>query len=225
MQPNESLDILRLVPFAVTTYDDLSLTTLTSYSVYWLTRWGLATTLENVAVLNFKFFPTKFAMTGWPQFPDVNRTSRSVLQMRPKYRNFATSITNKGIFLNERGIAEAEALLRRLGNPMFEHGTASEVEVPIARVRGSGRPSTVHPEDLVAQVRKSKLFVSFREGRWNDVEAIDLINFLEVYDHTPGKEKRRRLKAFQLAAKETKDAEVARFLENVASKFKNYLHR
>jgi len=48
---------------------------------------------------------------------------------------------------------------------------------------------------------------------------------LEVYDHTPGDEKRRRLKALQSAAKELKDGEVVQFLENVASKFRTYLHR
>jgi hypothetical protein len=225
MHTGESIDILKLVPFAVAKYTDLSLATLTAYSAYWLAQWELPTTLENVAVLNFKLFPTKFAMTGWAQFPDVNRTNRSVLQMRPKYRNFATSITNKGVFLNERGIEEAQALTKRLGNPTFGDGTTPDVELPIARVRGSGRPTTVHAEDLVAQVRKSGLFQSYREGHWNDVEAIDLINFLEVYDHTPGDEKRRRLKVFQSAAKELKDHEVVEFLENVASKFKTYLHR
>jgi hypothetical protein len=225
MHASESVDILKLVPFAVAKYDDLSLATLTAYSAYWLTQWGLPTTLENVAVLNFKLFPTKFAMTGWAQFPDVNRANRSVLQMRPKYRNFATSITNKGIFLNERGIEEAQALMKRLGNPAFGDGSTPNVELPIARVRGSGRPTTVHAEDLVARVKKSRLFQSYREGRWSEVEAIDLINFLEVYDHTPGEEKRRRLKTFQSAAKELKDDEMLQFLENVASKFKTYLQR
>ncbi|MGA8153294.1 MAG: hypothetical protein WB952_20250 [Terriglobales bacterium] len=225
MHADESVDVLKLVPFAVAKYDDLSLATLTAYSVYWLTQWALPTTLENVAVLNFKLFPTKFAMTGWAQFPDVNRTNRSVLQMRPKYRNLATSITNKGIFLNERGIEEAQALVNRLGKPSSGDGTSPAVQVPIARVRGSGRPTTVHPEDLVAQVRKSRLFQSYLEGRWSEVEAIDLINFLEVYDHTPGDEKRRRLKTFQAAAKQVKDEEVVQFLENIALKFKTYLQR
>jgi hypothetical protein len=224
MQETESVDVLKLVPFGTAKYEDLSLATLTAYSVYWLTQWGLPTTLENVAVLNFKLFPTKFAMTGWAQFPDVNRTNRSVLQMRPKYRNFATSITNKGIFLNERGVEEAQSLINRFGNPAFGDGTSPEVEIAIARVRGR-RATTVHPEDLVAQVRKSRLFEAYQQGRLNELEAIDLINFLEVYDHTPGDEKRRRLKGFMTAAKELKDDEVLQFLENIATKFKTYLNR
>src|SRR5438105_1995381 len=118
MQTGDTAEVLNLIPFATAKYDELSLASLTAYSVYWLMQWGLPTTLENVSVLNFRLFPAKFAMVGWPRFPDVNRTNRSVLQMRPKYRNFATSITNKGIFLNERGVEEAQALAKRLGDPI-----------------------------------------------------------------------------------------------------------
>ncbi|HEY5176412.1 MAG TPA: hypothetical protein VII95_12695 [Terriglobales bacterium] len=225
MKVGGSKDLLKLSPFPSEKYEELSLATLTAYSVYWLTQWELSTTLENLAVLNFKLFPTKFAMVGWPEFPDVNRTNRSVLQMRPKYRNFATSITNKGVFLNGRGVDEAQSLIGRLGTPSFCDGSALPVEMPIARVRGSGRPTTVHAEDLVAKVKRSRLFQAYKGGRWADAEPIDLINFLEVYDHTPSDEKRRRLRSFETAANEMKDAEVSEFLEAVSSTFRSYLHR
>jgi hypothetical protein len=145
--------------------------------------------------------------------------------MRPKYRNFATSITNKGIFLNERGTAEALALVDRLGRPVFSDGSSPQVEVPITRVRGTGRPTTVHAEDLVAEVRQSRLFQTYKSGHWVEAEPIDLINFLGVYDHTPSEEKRRRLRSFQTAANELKDTEVKEFLETVSSTFKSYLHK
>jgi hypothetical protein len=219
-----SPDLLKVSPFGVEKYEELSLATLTAYSVYWLSQWGLPTTLENLAVLNYKLFPTKFALVGWPEFPDVNRTNRSVLQMRPKYRNFATSITDKGVFLNERGIAEAQSLVRRLGAPVLMDGSTPSV-VPIARARGSGRPTTVHPEDLVAKIRKSRLFQMHSGDSWEEAEPIDLINFLEVYDHTPAAEKRRRVREFQMAANELKDAEVQEFVEALLLKFKSYLHR
>lgn len=219
------VDLLNVSPFAAERYEELSLATLTAYSVYWLTQWGLPTTLENLAVLNFKLFPTKFAMVGWPVFPDVNRTNRSVLQMRPKYRNFATSITNRGVFLNERGMAEAQSLIEKLGSPKFADGSTPPIEAPIARIRGSGRPTTVHPEDLVAKIRNSQLFKMRKDAGWVDAEPIDLINFLEVYDHTPSEEKRRRLREFQMAAKELKDEEVQQFLDALSARFKSYLHK
>lgn len=225
MKSSGSQKLLNLAPFPTEKYEQLSLATLTTYSAYWLVQWGVPTTLENVAVLNFKLFPTKFAMVGWAEFPDVNRTNRSVLQMRPKYRNFATSITDKGIFLNERGIAEAESLLARLGPPIFHDGSTPVLEMPIPRVRGSGRPTTVHAEDLISQVRKSRLFQTYKAGEWAQAEPIDLINFLGVYDHTPSEEKRRRIRSLEMAADEVNDTEVKEFLLAVLSTFSRYLHK
>ena len=225
MKLAESIDLLKVSPFATEKYEDLSLATLTAYSAYWLAQWGLPTTLENLAVLNFKLFPTKFAMVGWPVFPDVNRTNRSVLQMRPKYRNFATSITNRGVFLNERGIVEALSLIGKLGTPVLADGSTPSIEAPITRIRGSGRPTTVHPEDLVAKIRNSRLFKMRKGDAWLETEPIDLINFLGVYDHTPSEEKRRRLREFQMASNELKDTEVQEFLEALSLRFKSYLHR
>lgn len=178
-------EILTLVPFPKEKYDSLALTSLTAYSVFWLTEWGIPVSLENLAVTNFKFFPTKFAMVGWPQFPDFNRTSRSVLQMRPKYRNLATSITKKGVFLNENGLKEAQTLNERIGPPAFRAGGHFVSEAPIPSERGTSKARTIHPEDLVGKLKGSRFYQMYKEGRWDEVEAIDLVSFLEVYDHTP----------------------------------------
>lgn len=217
--------ILTVVPFSTGSYDALPLTSLAAYSVFWLSEWGIPCTMENLAVLNFKFFPAKFAMVGWPQFPDVSRTNRSVLQMRPKYRNLATSITEKGIFLNPNGLAEAQSLITRLGTPQFADGSSSPHPATIQSERGSAKARTMHPEDLVSAVRSSHLFRLFQQDRWSEAEAIDLINFLGVYDHTPAKEKRRRLSEYKEAALETKDPEVTSFLEKTAEHFRSYLSR
>lgn len=225
MGVQELQTLLKLRPFAEEAYSDLSLATLTAYSTYCLSQWNLPTSLENLAVINFKLFPSRFALVGWPQFPDVNRTNRSVLQMRPKYRNWATSITDKGVFLNEQGIAEAEALLGRLGPPQLPDAGEQLPQVAIPSTRGTARPRTIHPEDQVAEVRKSRLFKLYKLGQWAEAEAIDLINLLKVYDHTPSKEKQKRLRAFQLAAEQMGDKEIGAFLDAVDSAFRSYLRR
>jgi hypothetical protein len=225
MEIRKPIDLLDLEAFADEKYDQIALTSLTSYSTYWLSQWGLQTSLENLAVLNFKLFPTKFAMVGWPQFPDFNRTNRSVLQMRPKYRNLATSIAKKGVFLNEQGIQEAQALVNRLGSPRFRDGSTPSLQFPISPARGPHRARTIHPEDQIAKLKSSRLFELYQNGHWAEAEAIDLVNFLEVYDHTPSKEKLRRLRDFQQAAEELKDRPVGKFLDEVLLRFKSYLHR
>jgi hypothetical protein len=225
MKVGHSSDLLNLQAFEEKDYDAIALTSLTAYSAYWLSQWGLQTSLENLAVLNFKMFPAKFAMVGWPQFPDFNRTSRSVLQMRPKYRNFATSITKDGVFLNDFGSREALALTNRIGSPKFQDGSSPLVEAGTPSARGVSRPRTIHPEDQLAKIRKSRMFQLYDGEKWMEAEAIDLVNFLEVYDHTPSKEKIRRLKEFQQAAEQLADEQILAFLHEVETRFRAYLHK
>ena len=218
-------DLLSMQAFEEKDYEAIALTSLTAYSAYWLSQWGLQTSLENLAVLNFRMFPVKFAMVGWPQFPDFNRTNRSVLQMRPKYRNLATSITKDGVFLNDFGAREAQALTNRIGSPKFQDGSSSLLEAVTPSSRGSSRPRTIHPEDQLAKIRKSRMFQLYESGKWMEAEAIDLVNFLEVYDHTPSKEKIRRLKELQQAAEQVGDPKVLAFLREVETRFRAYLHK
>ncbi len=220
-------DLLSLEPFEKSTYEKYALTSLTAYSVFWLNEWNLGTTLENVAVTGHRMFPVKFCMVSWPQFPDMNRINRSVLQMRPKYRNLATSLSAKGVFLNPNGIREAKSLIQRIGAPTFRG--ENKLEVPTESVRAergrSSRVRSIHPQDLLSAVRKSKLFSDYTKGDVDEAEAIHLIGLLGVYDHTPSSEKKRKLKEFQEAARELNDKEILEFLNWASRQFQKYLDK
>ena len=218
-------DLLRLRAFERDSYKDYALTMLTAYVVHWLQRWEIPTSLENVAVASHRMFPVKFGMVGWSDFPDVNRTNRSVLQMRPKYRNLATSASDKGVFLNQRGVEEAVALIGKLGPPVIEAGRVASVVEEEVRPEIGKRARSIHPEAAVEAVRRSYLFEVYTTSRFDEAEAIDLIGLLDVYDHTPSKEKQHRLRRLMESAKEVKDGEVVEFLEKVQARFHRYLHK
>src|SRR6266498_1127761 len=101
--PTGPRDLLKVDPMVQSSQrnSQFSLAHLTTYSVHWLTFWEIPTTYENISVLNARFFPSEFALAGFPEFPDTTRTVRTLLQMRPKYRGFATSDPRKGVFLTE----------------------------------------------------------------------------------------------------------------------------
>src|SRR6266550_1222574 len=103
--PTSERDLLKVDPKVqnVQRNSQYSLAHLTTYSVHWLTFWEIPTTYENISVLNARLFPSEFALAGFPEFPDTTRTLRTLLQMRPKYRGFATSDPRKGVFLTEKG--------------------------------------------------------------------------------------------------------------------------
>jgi len=218
-------DLLKLRAFTRDSYKGYALTTLTAYVVHWLQKWGIPTSLENVAVASHRLFPVKFGMVGWSEFPDVNRTNRSVLQMRPKYRNLATSASDKGVFLNQRGVEEAVAIIGKLGPPVTESGRAAAAVEKEVRPEVGKRARSIHPETDVEAVRRSSLFEVYTMSRFDEAEAIDLIGLLDVYDHTPSKEKRDRLRRLMESAKEVKDGEVIEFLEKVQARFHRYLNK
>lgn len=219
-------DLLLLTPFKASEYDSLSLTSLTAFSVFWLAYWEITTTLENISVINHRLFPERFSMVGWAQFPDMNRTNRSVLQMRPKYRNFASSASDKGVFLNEHGIQEAYSLIKKFGNPVFKDKKNFSPVLEIKQVQKDGKRSrSIHPEDVVLRIKNSKLFKMYKENVFFESEAIHLIGLLGVYDHTPSKEKKRRLRELFDYASEINDKDIIEFLKLVENKFDRYLNK
>lgn len=218
-------DLLKLRPFPVEIYKQYALTSLTAYCVYWLQKWKVAPSLENIAVASHRMFPVKFAMVGWPDLPDLTRTNRSVLQMRPKYRNLATSSAEKGVFLNARGVEEAEALIARFGVPRIGDAPINEVPNPSVRAELGKRARSIHPEKHVEDIRRSRLFQLYRTSQLGEAEAIDLVGLLNVYDHTPSREKRAKLKQFVDSARELGDEEVIKFLEEVGHRFRRYLNK
>ena len=131
MQPTTSSELLSADAKHREAYRSFSLVHLTAYSVYWLTHWRIPTTYENVSVLNGRLFPGDFGMRGFPDLPDAFRTNRSLLQMRPKYRNFATSNPRKGVYLTEKGLAEVARVIKAIGPPTFDGKVVEAVPLEI----------------------------------------------------------------------------------------------
>lgn len=223
----ELYDILKIQSLSEKTYKDISLALLTAYSLYWMEEWMLPTTIEAVSILNFKLFPLKFSMVGFPEFPDALRANRSLLQLGPKYRNLLTGAAKKGYFLNSRGRAEAEGLIKLLGIPKLAD---KEIDVPLLKEKsvpkeGIDQPRTIHPENVVKEVRKSTLFKRFKENDFETPPLIHLLGLLKLYENAPAKEKKSRLHKIEIASKQIDDKEVSEFIKLVKEKFSDYIQR
>src|SRR6266567_8909650 len=120
-------DLVKIASMDRSVYKNESLAALTVYSLFWLHEWQLRRTIEAISVLNWRLFPDKFAMVGWPEYPDAFRTNRSLLQGQPKYRNWLTGSASTGFSLNERGLDVARELLSKLGPPSTTTGEAASL--------------------------------------------------------------------------------------------------
>ena len=225
MAPQDHRELLKVDPKPRDGTSAFSLAHLTAYSVHWLEIWGIATTYENISVLNARLFPADFGMAGFPELPDGLRTNRSLLQMRPKYRGFATSNPRKGVYLTDKGHAEVARVIEAIGVPTFD-GEPARVEtitVDPRAPRNKGR--SYNPAQDVEDRRSRLLFRRFKEGRFAETDVVHLLGLFGLYDHTPPVEIRKAFKELRDAANIVGDSEFLEFLDAVSEKFRVYLER
>ncbi|MCC6125051.1 MAG: hypothetical protein IT426_08825 [Pirellulales bacterium] len=226
MNPQSPRDLLRVDPKDRDLYGSFSLAHLTAYSVHWLNVWDIATNYENVSVLNARLFPTDFGMSGFPELPDALRTNRSLLQMRPKYRGFASSDPRKGVFLTEKGRAEVSRVIEAIGAPTFEGKSVQLEDYAVdPRRTAKNRERTYTPTQILEDRRSRLLFRRFKEGKIEETDVVHLLGLLGLYDHTPPLEVRRDFKQLRDIAATVHDEEFLQFLDAVNERFGNYLSR
>jgi hypothetical protein len=225
-KPRFASNLLKVDPKSRDAYRKFSLAHLTAYSVYWLSLWEMHSTYENISVLNARLFPQDFGLSGFPGMPDAMRTNRCLLQLRPKYRGFATSDPRKGVFLTDRGRKEVSKVIQALGSPTFE---GSQVETGMQEI-DPRRPSkstekTRNPLSEIEKAKSKLLYRFCKEGRLADADVVHFLGLVELYDHTPPPEIRKQLRLLRADAETTKDQEFLEFLDSVTIRFREYINR
>lgn len=226
MIPKDASDLLKVDAKDRGLYAQFSLVHLTAYSVHWLSEWEIPTTYENVSVLNGRLFPDEFSMRGFSELPDAFRTNRSLLQMRPKYRNFATSDPRRGVYLTEKGNEAAGIVLRRIGPPSIDNKPLPTLSLAIdPRRPNRDMERNRNPAQTVLNIRTKILFRRFKENRLDQAEIVHLLGLVGLYDHTLPIEVRKAFSQLRADAVEVNDTEILNFLDSVAKQFHGYLHR
>lgn len=210
-------ELLTVQPVPAARYENEQLAALTVYSIYWLRQWALRPSVESITVLNHRLFPKRFGMDLFPEFPDANRTLRSLLQCGPKYRGWLSGSNRRGYAITPSGKALVEELLRRVGYPQvgsLRLGRATEAP----RQRSLKRTEKSRDVDFkaeVGQIRATRLFERWSKGPLHDRDLIHVYSALGVFDHTPPKAKRQRLNDLKDSARKAGDSEIDKLLESV----------
>lgn len=217
MAEGSSTAVVRdLKPYPLDRYGSIDLNRLTVFTIFLLNKLDVPTTFENIGVANFRLFPRRFAMVGFAEYPDVVRVNRALLQLRPKYRNWAMGNAKLGWQLTRAGEAEARALSDRLGDNSSLIG--DDVPDQMAAEPSGKNKRTVHAEDAAARVRISPLFKKSLIG-WKDVEPLEVYDVLDAYTHTRPEALRHRLKRLRSAAASAGDKEIVEFLDQLQQRF------
>lgn|SRR2546422_1804628 len=181
-------------------YMGIDLNRLICYTLWTLAERAVYVTLEAIAVAAFRMFPGKFSMVGFPEYPDANRVNRALLQLGPKYRNWATGRATEGFVLTPLGIkvvAETRHLL--------EGGKGIEIKPPSAK-------RSRDPREELVRFRSHPLFKRYKEGDRSEPHALEVVGFLEAVPYTPPRVLRRYLDLLKTTAQAANDVEMLEFL-------------
>jgi hypothetical protein len=191
-------------------YQKLDLSGLIAFTIRWLLDHDVPTTFENIVVSAFRMFPEKFAMVGFAEYPDAARVNRSLLQLGPKYRNWARGSVQKGFVLTESGAAKVSEVAATLEKPY-------ERDAPKPEPRA--RPRTADTEGELRRIASSVLFRKWADGHLADATVLDLLDMLGAYAYTPPRALRKRIAELRASAAHLGKDELSEFLAQVRRVF------
>lgn len=204
--PASSADRAKALP--ASRYEALDLNRLVVFTLGWLMDTSLPPTFENVSVAAFRLFPSKFSLRGYDH-PDSNRVNRALLQLGPKYRNWAVGSTGTGYNLTPLGEKVLADARQRLAS-----GSVASHSKP-RRSQGY----TWDPATEISDLKNTEAYRRFREGGVSSLNLDDVWHALGAFRYTPKEAIRERIVALKAIAAEPRDSDAIEFLEALRNRF------
>lgn len=164
-------------------YENIDLNRLATYTIWLLKENNIVITFENIVVALFIMFPEKFSLVGYKEYPDSTRVNRALLQLRPKYRNWATGNVKKGFTLTETGRVIVGQTSQLLNNLQFQSKKP---------VLGQSRTRDIASE--MEQIINSPVYQKYLSGKEEEISKIEIFEFLRAMPYTPLKVLRAYMK-------------------------------
>lgn len=195
--------------YPVDSYDGIDLNRLALFAIGWLRDERIPPTFENLVVVVFRMFPAKFALHGF-DFPDANRVNRTLLQLGPKYRNWARGSYRTGYALTPLGEVTLKEARRLIESP-------GEMQPLRRRVRPGGY--TWDPTADVVELRDTDAFRRFAAAGPQALNNEDVWNALHAFSYTPVDAVRNRLITLRDFASQASDPEAVAFVDALRERF------
>lgn len=189
-------------------YSSIDLTGLACVAIQWLQEHQVPASFENIVVSLFRMFPGKFSLEGFPEYPDATRVNRSLLQLRPKYRNWARGNVQKGFILSDKGLKKVKEVLGTItGEPSVQAKGRHPAHQKL--------PRTIDFSKEILSIEQSSAFQKWKQGKLAENSNIELLNVFGAFAYTPFRAvKERAAQLIKIAAQLERDDMVA-FLKAV----------
>lgn len=207
---NPRLERLREIckPFPSEKYKSIDNNRLAVYAIALLSKNSLQATQEAVIVALFLMFSEKFSLIGFKEFPDAERVNRTLLQLGPKYRNWAIGNKHIGYSLNETGrlvLSQTEKMLESSASPRIK------ILTPKQRTRD--------PDIEIKEIEGTSLYKVYKSGEKDTTNEFAIWELLQAFPYTPKSALKKRFKQMKESAKLSGRSDVLEFLMWVQTKY------
>ena len=210
------IQIDELDSFEPKCYSGIDLNRLAAYALRFLNTQGIEGTFENLVVTLFRFFPEKFSLVGYPEFPDAARVNRALLQCLPKYRGWMNGNVKQGYVLTDAGRAAAKETEYLLDNPDQQIQKGRRKRPAQARSKAIA---------LVAEMTSSSLWEKYNTNELNTAEEFELFDLLHVSGDAPANVLTANHRTLIDLAETVSRPDVVEFLKSVRKQFNEYFER
>lgn len=205
-----SRQIMGLRPYEPPLYESLDLNRLAVFVLALFKERGWPASLENLTVALFRLFPTKFSLASYAEYPDSSRVQRALLQLRPKYRNWALGDHRTGYVLTDQG----EEVLAEVENVLS--GKAVAPGPP------RGEQHQLYAEREVGLLEQCELLQAYREGQSQPASRF-FFDALGAFSYTPKAVLRRRLDRLEHMAEDIGRSDLVDFLKWARRTYRNLI--
>lgn len=207
-------ELLRdLKPYEAALYESIDLTGLAAFALDLLRSKNVPTTFENVTVTLFRLFPNKFALIGFPQYPDATRVNRSLLQLRPKYRNWATGKVITGYSLTYSGMKKVQEVRSLLSGSCLPDVHRHMSPKPVQRTHDLNKDLEI--------IETSVVFDKWKNGKLGQATTMEFLTMIEAYSYTPPKAIKDRVQYLTQIALQFSRDDIVMFFKDIRGRFSN----
>jgi hypothetical protein len=195
-----------LKPFREDQYKNITQDQLAIFTMYFLEQKGIPLYFEYIGVALFKFFPKKFSLITFKEYPDLYRISNLLrLHLRPTDRNWAIGNIKTNFSITTLGREVAKETEKILNNPNLQKKV-------LAQRNESKRIKSI--EGDIDEIINSGLFKQWQENK-ESITEFDILSFLGVMSFTKKEVIKKRIFKLKDICKNTKNTKALSFIEYI----------
>ena len=203
--------IKKLKSLDVQTYNSIDLDRLVIYATVELASIGVELSLENIIVGTFKFFPKKFSLVGFPEFPDATRVEKCLWRCKGKKRQWIGGKTQHGYQITDTSKVIAEQTKAELSNT-----TVGEKQKVLSQTR--------RKELLIAELERSPAYAKYLKQQYDLISEADLCYLLQGTLDSSHTLLAKNFASLHKVLEELERRDIIQFLNWLGNHFKNFLN-